>query len=148
MQTENPFAAPESPAEIPLPSLSDRQKHPARIAAPRWWLCTWLGTAVAGALYGAVSGLTGGIEVAIFIGGWGFVFAFSIGFVVSTIGLLPLLLLRSLLTHRWFPLTLAVACGGTSGQVCIGWLAACVGAVGAVLSVVCFGWPRSIPSSN
>jgi len=146
MQTDNPFAAPEFPTDDPNSPLSDQQTRAMRIAATRWWLCTCLGTAAAGTIYGAVSGLTQGLAVAIFFGGWGFVFAFSAGFVVSTVGLVPLLLLRSLLTHRWFPLTLAMACGGISGQLCIGWAAACAGAVGAVISVKFFGWPR-LPES-
>jgi len=146
MQTDNPFAAPEFPTDSPPPPLSDQQIRAMRIAAPRWWLCSWLGTAAAGSIYGIVAGTAAGLAVGLFFGLWGFLFAASAGFLMSSLGLVPLLLLRSRLPHRWFPLALAMACGGTSGQLCAGWAAACLGAVGAFISVKFFGWPR-LPES-
>lgn len=83
-----------------------------------------------------------GFALAVFVGLMGFVYAFSAGFVISSLGLLPLLLLRWLLPGRWLPLTLAAACGGATGQFCIGWPAACAGAVGASLSVLLFSRRR------
>lgn len=66
----------------------------------------------------------------------------------TSIGLIPLLLLRSLLTGRWLPLLLSAVCGGISGWLCLDWRAVCMGAMMAGLSVLLFGWPRSSELPN
>lgn len=148
MQTENPFQVSEVPADLP-PTAADGSPRLNRVTAVRWWLCTLLGTAAAGVLYGVLLGLLpgqGNIILATFIGAWGFVFAFSAGFVVTTIGLLPLLLLRPLLPGFWFPQLLAAACGCVTGSVCMDWTAGIAGALVAWASVVFYGRPRSADS--
>jgi hypothetical protein len=148
MQSENPFQVSEIPADL-QPSAAAGPLRLNRVTAVRWWLCTLLGTAAAGTLYGVLLGLLpgqGNIIVATFIGAWGFVFAFSAGFVVATLGLVPLLLLRPLLRGRWFPQLLAAACGGVTGSVCIDWTAGIAGALMAWASVVFYGRPRSADS--
>ncbi|MFM7036600.1 MAG: hypothetical protein ACKO2L_02645 [Planctomycetaceae bacterium] len=148
MSSENPFQAPETPADL-LPSVADEAPRFYRVTAVRWWLCTLLGTAAAGTAYGALLGLlpTGGsIIIAAMVGAWGFVFAFSLGFVVTTLGLLPLLLLRSLLRGFWFPQVLAAACGGITGSLCAGWTGGVAGGLVAWVIVLRFGRPRSADS--
>lgn len=143
MQPDNPFSAPETPGDFTVAASVQQRARTARLAAPRWWLCTWLGTAVAGFCYGVCWGLSTSVGAAAFVGVFGFIFAFAAGFLTSSTGLLPLLLLRSRLTGRWFPLLLSAVCGGIAGQLCVDWTAGCTGAVVAGLTLRVFGWPRS-----
>jgi hypothetical protein len=148
MQSDNPFQVLETAADE-QPSDAGEPLRLNRVTAIRWWLCTLLGTAAAGTAYGAAIVLLpggGNVIVATFVGAWGFVFAFSAGFVVTTLGLLPLLLLRPLLPGLWYPQLLAAACGGITGAVCVGWTAGITGALLAWLSVLKFGRPRSAES--
>ncbi|MFM7057032.1 MAG: hypothetical protein ACKO2P_08945 [Planctomycetota bacterium] len=142
MQTDNPFAAPDAMDDAALAVQRIQLAPTTRITAPRWWICTWLGTAVAGSGYGIVVGLSVSVGASLFFAVFGFLYAFAAGFLTSSTGLLPLLLFRSRVAGRWFPLLLSIVCGGLSGQLCIDWTAGCTGAVVAGITLLCFGWPR------
>jgi lysylphosphatidylglycerol synthetase-like protein (DUF2156 family) len=114
---DNPFAPEVSWESGPVVGISEvSRRHHRHIV--RWFLSTWVGTGVAGGLFGGLILVAGGPAAVVMGLIFGFLFAIIAGLVVSAVGLLLVLLLRTHLNEYSLRLWMAVLCGGGSGCLC------------------------------